>query len=116
MSLPITFHRAANAEFIEASAWYEGKRLGLGLEFIAEIDRCVSLASKNPLQFAVVREDIRRVVANCFPYSVYFRAVHIALLSWRYFMATEIPPFGRREPNLTFERDCREAARVSPST
>jgi len=25
-------------------------------------------------QFAVVREDIRRVVANRFPYSVYFRA------------------------------------------
>ena len=74
MSLPITFHRAASAEFIEASTWYEGKRLGLGLEFIAEIDRCVSLASKNPLQFAVVREDIRRVVANRFPYSVYFRA------------------------------------------
>jgi plasmid stabilization system protein ParE len=74
MSLPSAFHRAASAEFIEASAWYEGKRLGLGLEFIAEIDRCVSLASKNPLQFAVVREDIRRVVANRFPYSVYFRS------------------------------------------
>lgn len=73
MSLPITFHRAASEEFVEASAWYESKRIGLALEFIIEIDRCVSLASKNPLQFAVVREDIRRVVANRFPYSVYFR-------------------------------------------
>ena len=100
MSLPITFHRAASAKFIEASAWYEGKRFGLGLEFIVEIDHCVLLASKNPLQLAVVREDIRRVVANCFPYSVYFRAVHIALLSWRYFTAAEIPPFGRLGPNL----------------
>ena len=69
MSLPITFHRAASAEFTEASAWYETKRFGLALEFMAEIDRCVSLASKHPLQFAVVREDIRRVVANRFPYS-----------------------------------------------
>ena len=74
MSLPVTFHRATSAEFIEASAWYEGKRLGLALEFMAEIDRCVSLASEHPLQFTVVREDIRRVVANRFPYSVYFRA------------------------------------------
>ena len=74
MSLPITFHRAASAEFIEASAWYESKRLGLALEFMAEIDRCVSLTSAHPLQFAVVRESIRRVVANRFPYSVYFRA------------------------------------------
>ncbi len=74
MSLPVSFHRAASAEFIEASAWYETKRVGLAHDFIAEIDRCVSLASQHPLQFAVVREDIRRVVANRFPYSVYFRA------------------------------------------
>jgi toxin ParE1/3/4 len=73
MSLPITFHRAASAEFIEASVWYESKRLGLALEFMAEIDRCVSLASEHSLLYAVVREDIRRVVANRFPYCVYFR-------------------------------------------
>ena len=74
MSLPIAFHRAASAEVIEASGWYERKRAGLALEFMAEIDRCVSLASAHPLQFAVVHEDVRRVVANRFPYSVYFRA------------------------------------------
>ena len=74
MSLAITFHRVASAEVIEASVWYESKRIGLALEFMAEIDRCVSLAAEHPLQFAVVREDIRRVVANRFPYSVYFRA------------------------------------------
>ncbi len=49
MSLPVTFHRAASAEFSEASTWYESKRRGLALEFIAEIDRCVSLASEHPL-------------------------------------------------------------------
>lgn len=74
MSLPVTLHRAARTEFIEASVWYESKRVGLALEFIAEIDSCVSQASKNPLQFAIVHENIRRVVANRFPYSVYFRA------------------------------------------
>jgi toxin ParE1/3/4 len=74
MNLSVTFHRAASAEFIEASAWYETKRVGLAIEFMAEIDRCVSLVSENPLQFAVVREDVRRVVVNRFPYSVYFRA------------------------------------------
>ena len=40
---------------------------------MSEIDRCISLVSQNPAQFAVVREDIRRVVANRFPYNVYFR-------------------------------------------
>lgn len=73
MSLPVSFHRAASAEFIEASTWYEDKRLGLGIEFITEIEHCISLASRHPLQFIVVHEDVRRVVANRFPYSVYFR-------------------------------------------
>jgi toxin ParE1/3/4 len=72
MNLSVTFHRAARVEFIEASIWYENKRVGLGLEFIAEIDHCVSLASENPHQFAITHNEIRRVIANRFPYSVYF--------------------------------------------
>ena len=91
-------------EFIEASAWYEGKRLGLALEFMDEIDRCISLASEHPLQGAVVHEDIRRVVANRFPYSVYFRAEKHRIVSWRYFMAAETLPFGKTEPNQSFQR------------
>lgn len=74
MSLFITFRRAASTEFIEASAWYESKRAGLALEFMAEVDRCVALAAEHPLQYAIVREDIRRIITNRFPYSIYFRA------------------------------------------
>lgn len=73
MSLSIAFHRDASAEFIEASVWYESKRFGLAREFIAEIDRCIVLASEHPLQYAIIHKDVRRVVANRFPYSVYFR-------------------------------------------
>ena len=93
MSLPVTFHRAASAEFVEASAWYEAKRVGLALEFMAEIDRCVSLASEYPFQFSVVREDIRRVVANHFPYSVYFRAEKHRIVVLAVF-------HGRRDPDI----------------
>jgi hypothetical protein len=64
MSRQVTFHRAATAEFIDASTWYETKRVGLAVEFIAEIERCISLASEYPLQFALVHEDIRRMRAK----------------------------------------------------
>jgi plasmid stabilization system protein ParE len=73
MNLHIVFHRAASKELVEASAWYESKRLGLAIEFLAEIDRCLALVSKNPNQFAAVNEDVRRIVVHRFPYSVYFR-------------------------------------------
>lgn len=74
MSLPLAVHRAARGEIIDASAWYEGKRAGLGNEFLTEIDRCMARISTNPGRFALVHGDIRRVVANRFPYAVYFRA------------------------------------------
>jgi plasmid stabilization system protein ParE len=98
MSLPVTFHRAAGAEFIEASAWYEPKRVGLALEFMAEIDRCVSLASKHPLQFVVVREDIRRVVANRFPYSVYLCAEERRIVVLAVFHGSRDPAIWQARP------------------
>jgi plasmid stabilization system protein ParE len=98
MSLPVTFHRAASAEFIEASEWYESKRFGLAREFMTEIDRCVSLASEHPLQFAVARGDIRRVVANRFPFSVYFRAEKHRIVVLAVF-------HGSRNPAIWLTRD-----------
>jgi plasmid stabilization system protein ParE len=74
MNLSVTFRRAARAEFIEAAAWYESQRRGLGVEFIAEIQRCVDAAAERPMTYAVIDKDVRRVVANRFPFSVYFRA------------------------------------------
>lgn len=74
MSLPVTFHRAARAEFIAAAACYEAQRPDLGAEFIAEIERCVALAAEQPQIYAVVRANTRRITAHRFPFSLYFRA------------------------------------------
>ena len=73
MSLPVNFYRAANNEFIEASTWYEEKRTGLGIEFIAEIEHCITLIAEYPTRYAIVYQEIRRIVINKFPYSIYFR-------------------------------------------
>ena len=74
MSLLVTFRHAARDEFIEAAAWYEVRHPNLGVEFIAEIDRCVALAAEQPMLFAIVHNGIRRVLAERFPYSVYYQA------------------------------------------
>lgn len=95
--LAIEFLHAAREEFIEASRWYENKRAGLGLEFIAEIERCLTLATERPLQFALVRADIRRVVASRFPYSVYFRAEAHRIVVLAIF-------HGRRDPKIWPDR------------
>ena len=93
MRLLIQVHRAARAEFIAAASRYEAERPGLGVEFIAEIDRCISLAAEQPKAYAVVHDDTRRVTSRGFPFSVYFRleAPHIVVLAVFH---------GRRNPSI----------------
>ncbi len=74
MSLSVAFRRAARAEFIEAAVWYESQRPNLGVEFIAEIERCMAAAAERPMTYPAIHMDVRRVVANRFPFGVYFRA------------------------------------------
>jgi plasmid stabilization system protein ParE len=74
MSLAIVFRRTARAEFIAAAKWYEVQRTNLGLEFIAESEQCVALAAEQPEIYALVHKGARRITAERFPYSVYFRA------------------------------------------
>ena len=91
MTLPVTFRRAARVEVIEAAAWYESRRLNLGVEFIAEIDRCVALAAEQPLLFGIAHNGIRRVLANRFPYSVYYRPEHRCIVVLAVFHSSRDP-------------------------
>jgi len=91
MSLLVSFRRPAGAEFIEAAAWYEARRADLGVEFIAEIDRCVALSAEQPLLYSIVHNGIRRVVAERFPYSVYYRAESRRIVVLAVFHASRNP-------------------------
>lgn len=98
MSLSVAFHRAAQAELVEASAWYESKQQGLAAEFVAEIERCITLASERPAQFAVVRQDIRRVVVRRFPYCVYLKTEKSRIVVLAVFHSS-------RDPNIWSSRN-----------
>lgn len=95
MSLPVSFRRAARAEFIEAAAWDEAQRPDLGVEFIAEIERCVLRAADQPQLYAVIYKGIRRVTAERFPYSVYFRVEAQALVVLAVFHGNRDPMIWR---------------------
>jgi plasmid stabilization system protein ParE len=69
----VTFRRFAQYEFDEAADWYNGERIGLGEEFIAEIEAMVAKVSANPYLYQKVLGSVRRAVAPRFPYSVYYK-------------------------------------------
>jgi toxin ParE1/3/4 len=48
MSLGLRLRPEAEADLREASLWYDGRRVGLGDEFLIEIERSLTLIQENP--------------------------------------------------------------------
>ena len=73
MTLTVAFRAAARREMVEAAAWYETRKAGLGAEFIEEVRRCVAGAAERPELYAVVHRDVRRAATRRFPFSIFYR-------------------------------------------
>jgi toxin ParE1/3/4 len=68
----LSLRAAAKADLREAFEWYEARSTGLGFEFLRAARAALALIERNPAQFAVVLDDIRRVQLLRFPYAVYY--------------------------------------------
>ncbi|MDX8386116.1 MAG: type II toxin-antitoxin system RelE/ParE family toxin [Gallionella sp.] len=79
----VVFRKQARLEFDKAGDWYEKERLGLGMEFLAEIQLLIQRIANTPEQFPMPYRDIRKAVARRFPYCIYFRErdQHIIVLA-----------------------------------
>jgi toxin ParE1/3/4 len=76
----IQFRPEARAEALEAKAWYEAHGPGLGYEFARALEAAIQTAVRNPLAFASIEGECRRVLMRRFPYSVIFRPGSKSLL------------------------------------
>ena len=73
MSLPVVLRAAAKAEFDEAFDWYEARRPGLGVDFVARVQEVFDRIANLPLLHQVVFKDVRKAVVQRFPYCVFYR-------------------------------------------
>lgn len=62
----------AELDIIDAVAWYEDQRNGLGAEFLIEFDAVMQRMIDTPLQFPQIKADVRRALLRRFPYAAYF--------------------------------------------
>jgi plasmid stabilization system protein ParE len=69
----------AEAESDEAAAWYDAQQPGLGIEFVLELDAAIERAAENPVAYATIFREVRRVLLRRFPYAVYFIFEHDVL-------------------------------------
>ena len=68
----LKFNSFAENDLKIAAEWYNEQKPGLDKEFIEEIDKAIQLILENPLQFAIIRKEIRMAIVKRFPYGVYY--------------------------------------------
>ncbi len=73
MSLSIIFRPAAEAEYLGATAFYEGRQAGLGADFETEVQAVLDTAANQPNRYPIAVRDICEAPVGRFPYCVYYR-------------------------------------------
>ena len=69
----VLIRAAAAADIDEAYLWYENRRIGLGEEFLREVDAVRERILRSPDTFPVMHRQTRRVLLRRFPYAMYYR-------------------------------------------
>jgi plasmid stabilization system protein ParE len=72
VSPPVRYRPEAFADVAEAFSWYQAQRVGLGWEFVAELENTVALLQRVPEVGPVVHRSLRRALLRRFPYAVYY--------------------------------------------
>ena len=72
MSQIVSIQTLAEEDIVLTFAWYQEKRLGLGLDFIQAVDDTLAHIGLNPRGYEVIHGEVRRAVLRRFPYCVYF--------------------------------------------
>ncbi len=74
MTRRLIVHPRVETQGGAACDWYDSQRVGLGDEFIDELDVAIEKAHNNPLLYQKAHSEIRRVLLRRFPYAVFFVA------------------------------------------
>ncbi|MEQ1898843.1 MAG: type II toxin-antitoxin system RelE/ParE family toxin [Vicinamibacterales bacterium] len=71
--LSLVFQPAAEADVLDAHAWYAAYGAATAARFSAELAATVGRVVEHPRAFAKVHNETRRAVLHRFPYAVYYR-------------------------------------------
>ena len=81
----------AELDIAEAYVWYEGRRIGLGEEFLGSVDAAIERICRNPLIYPVVHETYRRALIRRFPYAIFFESTEISVTVYAVFHTSRDP-------------------------
>jgi plasmid stabilization system protein ParE len=64
----------ARHDILSAMNWYETRELGLGAQFLAEVDAVFERIVKRPESYAKTHGPFRRALMRRFPFATYFKS------------------------------------------
>ena len=70
----VVFHPAAEVEMVVAAEFYDAHRPGLGLEFLAEVERATRALVTYPRIGRQFSKRLRRLLVRRFPYGLLYQA------------------------------------------
>ena len=73
MRYEVEFRKEAHQDILEAIAWYEGRREGLGDELFIAIENEKHFIERNPYHYEDKYKGIRKAITKRFPYILYYR-------------------------------------------
>jgi plasmid stabilization system protein ParE len=84
---------APEAEFdiADAYVWYEGRRAGLGEEFLSSVDACMESIRRQSTMYPPVHEAYRRALIRRFPYAVFFEYAEAEVTVYAVFHTSRNP-------------------------
>jgi plasmid stabilization system protein ParE len=86
----------ANAEIVQAYAYYEEKREGLGEEFIKNLDTYFERIIANPKHFPEKRKPYREAVVKRFPYLIVYEITEKKIIIYSVFNTWQNPSKKRK--------------------
>jgi plasmid stabilization system protein ParE len=72
MAVELILAPEAEQDIADAYGWYEGRRAGLGEEFLSCVDACIQAICRTPEMHRTIHENYRRGLVRRFPYAVFY--------------------------------------------
>ncbi len=70
--MTLKFHSEAKIEFIETAEYYEEQVVGLGDDFIDEVEKVLDVIEQYPLSGTNISNTERRFLVSRFPYGIIY--------------------------------------------
>jgi plasmid stabilization system protein ParE len=91
MNYVLVFRVEARNELDDAYSWYESQQLGIGDDFLEQVEETLTRICQMPEAYPAAYRDVRRSIVRRFPYTIYYRIVSSRVIITAVF-------HGRRDP------------------